>query len=229
MTTESDVLAFLNAHPDFFERHPTALADLHIPHEQSGGVSSLLERQVLVLRERQKALESRVAEMVRHAQENDAIQDRLMTWLRDLLLIDSLIERANRLADSLSSAFTIPQVKVAIWSQWPSAQEAPWCVSETSTLKDVVTGLLRPMCLSAQSEQAKVVLRALAMPLGAEGSLALLPLRNGASPQAFGLMVFASPDAGRFTASHGTAFLERIAEQASAALGRLGSPDLNRA
>jgi len=53
------------------------------------------------------------------------------------------------------------------------------------------------------------------------GSLALLPLRVGAAPQTFGLLVLGSPDPGRFDAAMGTAFLERIAEVASASLSRL--------
>ena len=42
-----------------------------------------------------------------------------------------------------------------------------------------------------------------------------------AEPQAFGLMVLASPDSQRFHAGMGTDFLERMAELGSAALSRL--------
>jgi hypothetical protein len=49
----------------------------------------------------------------------------------------------------------------------------------------------------------------------------MLPLRVGASPDAFGLLVLGSPDKDRFQITMGTAFLARIAELASAALARL--------
>ena len=50
-------------------------------------------------------------------------------------------------------------------------------------------------------------------------SLALIPLRVGRwRPQAFGLLVLASPDPQRFNSGMGTDFLERIAELAGAAL-----------
>jgi hypothetical protein len=52
-------------------------------------------------------------------------------------------------------------------------------------------------------------------------SVALIALRNGTDPQAFGLMVLASPDSQRFHAGMGTDFLERMAELGSAALSRL--------
>ena len=54
-------------------------------------------------------------------------------------------------------------------------------------------------------------------------SIALIPLRIGASPNAFGMLVLGSADASRFTPEMGTAFLERIGEITSAALGRLSS------
>ena len=52
-------------------------------------------------------------------------------------------------------------------------------------------------------------------------SVALIALRRGTEPQAFGLMVLASPDPQRFHAGMGTDFLERMAELGSAALTRL--------
>ena len=52
-------------------------------------------------------------------------------------------------------------------------------------------------------------------------SIALLPLRKGIDPKAFGLLVLGSADPDRFRSGMGTAYLERIAEMASAALSRL--------
>jgi uncharacterized protein YigA (DUF484 family) len=52
-------------------------------------------------------------------------------------------------------------------------------------------------------------------------SLAMLPLRIGADPATFGLLVLGSADKERFQIGMGTTFLERIAELASAALARL--------
>ena len=52
-------------------------------------------------------------------------------------------------------------------------------------------------------------------------SIAMLPLRHGAEPNAFGLLVLGSPDPTRYSADMGTEFLMRIADIASAALSRL--------
>jgi uncharacterized protein YigA (DUF484 family) len=54
--------------------------------------------------------------------------------------------------------------------------------------------------------------------------MAMMSLRVGASAQAFGLLVLGSADVNRFDPAMGTAFLERIAEIASASLSRLLAP-----
>ena len=56
---------------------------------------------------------------------------------------------------------------------------------------------------------------------GAVASLALIPLRDAGSPEAFGLLVLGSSDPHRFAADMGTEFLERMGELTSAALSRL--------
>jgi uncharacterized protein YigA (DUF484 family) len=56
------------------------------------------------------------------------------------------------------------------------------------------------------------------------GSVAILPLRVGAAPSSFGLLVFGAPDPSRFSPDQGIDFLERLAELASAALQSLACP-----
>ncbi len=87
MTTlqADDIAHYLARHQDFFEQHPQLLSQMQLPHPHDGQAISLVERQSLMLRERVKALESRVAEMVRHGQENDAISEKLSAWVRSLL------------------------------------------------------------------------------------------------------------------------------------------------
>jgi uncharacterized protein YigA (DUF484 family) len=71
MTTlqADDIAHYLARHQDFFEQHPQLLSQMQLPHPHDGQAISLVERQSLMLRERVKALEGRVAEMVRHGQE----------------------------------------------------------------------------------------------------------------------------------------------------------------
>ncbi|MFZ9996461.1 MAG: DUF484 family protein [Burkholderiaceae bacterium] len=219
--TDATVAAYLRAHPDFFVRHPTVLAELQVPHVAAGAASSLLERQLLVLREKIKVLEQRTMEMVHHAQENDAIADRLMTWLRNLLLQASPVARADQLPSALATAFSIPSVGLGLW-HGPAAKATDtahpppnWWLATDDEIAHMAQDLSRPLCLSVNTHQAGLAARLLTEDVQ---SVALLPLRQGAAPEVFGLLVLGSPDPSRFTQDHGTAFLERIAELSSAAL-----------
>ena len=68
MTLQAQEIAqYLADHPDFFDQHPELLSGMQLPHPHNGQAISLVERQSLMLRERIKSLEMRVAEMVRFA------------------------------------------------------------------------------------------------------------------------------------------------------------------
>src|SRR5207247_10755606 len=85
-TEEESIAAYLQRNPDFFERHQAVLARLRLPHARGGTTISLVERQIEVLREKQAALENKLAELVRVARANDAISERLQRFTRRLLL-----------------------------------------------------------------------------------------------------------------------------------------------
>src|ERR1700745_2361334 len=82
---EESVASYLQQHPEFFERHQAVLARLRLPHARGGSTISLVERQIEVLRERQAALENKLAELVRVARANDIICERLHRFTRRLL------------------------------------------------------------------------------------------------------------------------------------------------
>jgi hypothetical protein len=65
---EEQIAEYLSTHPEFFERHGSVLARLKLPHHQRGTAAiSLVERQVLVLREKHAALEKKLHERSRTA------------------------------------------------------------------------------------------------------------------------------------------------------------------
>ena len=79
---EESIAAYLQRNPEFFERHQALLARLQLPHARGGSTISLVERQIEVLREKQAALESKLAELVHVARANDAIAEQICTASR---------------------------------------------------------------------------------------------------------------------------------------------------
>src|ERR1700757_3695014 len=84
-TEEETIAAYLQHHPDFFERHSALLARLRLPHARGGSTISLVERQIEVLREKHAAIETKLAEFVGVARANDALADKLPRFTRQLL------------------------------------------------------------------------------------------------------------------------------------------------
>jgi uncharacterized protein YigA (DUF484 family) len=213
-----DVAQFLRTNPEFFAVHADLLGSITLPHPHGGRAISLQERQLDVLREKHRQLEGRLAELIRIGQENDAITDKLQRWTRQLLLVDDAARLPQALLDGLQAGFNVPQLAMRLWDVRGPYRDLPMAEPAGAQVQTLAAGLKQPYCGPNVDVPA-------AAWLPEEGrttrSIALLPLRKGLDPSAFGLLVLGSADPGRFQASMGTAFLERIAETASAALSRL--------
>jgi uncharacterized protein YigA (DUF484 family) len=213
-----DVARYLADHPDFFEQHPELLADIAIPHPQNGQAISLVERQSMILRGRIHALEARIAQMIRHGEENDAIADRMVQWSRALLAEADPALLPQCVVDELLRLYAVPFGAVRLWGLKPEFAHLPAATPVSDDVKRLAASMVAPFCGSNVGFEPVHWLDA---GDGVVQSLAMLPLRVGASPEAFGLLVLGSPDKERFHITMGTAFLTRIGELASAALARL--------
>lgn len=213
-----DVARYLADHPDFFEQHPELLADIAIPHPQNGQAISLVERQSMILRGRIHALEARIAQMIRHGEENDAIADRMVQWSRALLAEADPTRLPQCVVDELLRLYAVPFGAVRLWGLRPEFAHLPAAAPVSDDVKRLAASMVAPFCGSNVGFEPVHWLDA---GDGVVQSLAMLPLRVGASPEAFGLLVLGSPDKERFHITMGTAFLTRIGELASAALARL--------
>jgi hypothetical protein len=80
--TEDDIANYLANTPDFFERHAQLLAQVQLTSPHGNRAVSLQERQAEMLREKIKALEHRIMDMVRHGNENVVIADRMQRWTK---------------------------------------------------------------------------------------------------------------------------------------------------
>jgi hypothetical protein len=71
--SEDSIADYLQANPEFFERHSGLLNNLRLPHDAGGPTVSLVERQILVLRQKNLKLENKLKELVDIARSNDAL------------------------------------------------------------------------------------------------------------------------------------------------------------
>jgi len=215
--TAHEVADYLQRHPEFFEQYADLFASVTIPHPHGGRAISLTERQMITLRERHRALELKLADMVRYSQENEAIAEKLQRWTRSMLLQRNARSLPDNLMASLTEIFNIPYVGLRVWEASDDYADLPCTQPVPVGLINYANQLLTPYCgmpLEANSS-------ALALVEAPIESMALMALRRDGAADAFGLLVFGAPDTQRFHAGMGTDFLTRIGESASASLTRL--------
>lgn len=215
--TEDDIADYLANTPDFFERHASLLAAVQLTSPHGHRAVSLQERQAEMLREKIRGLELKAAEMIRHGQENTTIADKLQRWTRELLLTRESRDLPEVISREIAAQFLVPQVAIKVWGVSPEFEQEAFAQGASDDVKAFASSLTLPYCGANPGLEAAQWL----FDPSTAASLALIPLHAGMAPQAFGLLVLASPDAQRFASDMGTDFLERIGELTSAALSRL--------
>ncbi len=216
---EESIAAYLQRTPDFFERHQAVLARLRLPHARGGTTISLVERQIEVLREKQAALENKLAELVRVARANDAISERLQRFTRRLLLGAVPREQAvARIEAGLREDFDAFHAALVLIGEPSSPAASPRFVRTVAVtdpnLKSFETLFSsgKPRCGQARDSQREFLFG----PEGPEmGSVALVPLGMKGS---MGLLALGSADRERFHPAMSTEFLARLAELITEAL-----------
>jgi uncharacterized protein YigA (DUF484 family) len=205
--TPDDVVQYLKQHPEFFQQRAGLFTELLLPNPHEGAAVSLVERQSVLLRERVRALEARLAELLQIGRENDNLARVLVDWTKALLAETDRAQRTRRAGAELQRLFGVPLVEVRTWDSaaqgeegelawFASAMHAPTCGAEVDI--HAVPGL-GPAWAGVRSA-------------------ALVPLRRSDGSGAFGLIVLGSSDPERFATGLGTAVLARIGELAAAAL-----------
>ncbi len=225
--TEADIANYLANTPDFFEHHAELLAAIHLTSPHSNRAVSLQERQAEMLRDKIKAIEHRIMDMIRNGTENTMLSDKLLHWTRKLFLVSDAIALPDRIATEIRDQFLVPQVAIRVWDVAPHFAHAGFAQGVSADARLFASSLREPFCgLNTGFEAVSW----LSDPAAAT-SVALVPLRandlgsvtalNPGLPPAFGMLVLASPDPQRYNSTMGTDFLERLSDLASAALSRL--------
>jgi uncharacterized protein YigA (DUF484 family) len=219
--TEDDIAQFLVHTPDFFDRHAELLATVRLGSPHGGRAVSLQERQAQMLREKIRALESRMMDMIRHGSDNAVLAQRLQNWSQALFLVSQARDLPRVLTEQIEQQFMVPQVALRLWGVLQAHQGEPFAQGVSEDVKLFADSLSQPYCGINNGFEAA---QWLADPDAAQ-SLALVALRpahaSDTPAAAMGLLVLASPDGQRYHAGMGTEFLDSLSALASAALQRL--------
>lgn len=211
----SAVARYLADNPQFFEEQAGLLGSVRLTSPLTGKAVSLQERQMEVMRDKYKALELRMAELVRTAQDNAAIAGKFHAWTQGILMARHDPDLPRVLVDGLRTQFAVPQVTIRLWSLLPEHAGAWFTDGVSDDARIFANSLRAPYCGTNNDFEA---VRWLSDPAEVQSTV-ILPLRSSSS--AFGLLIMGSPDPERFAAHMATDFLTHIGETSSAALAVL--------
>ena len=224
--TEEDIANFLVNTPDFFEHNAELLAAVRLNSPHGTRAVSLQERQADMLREKIRALEMRLMDMMRHGTDNEVLIERMQRWVKTLLMTANARDLPYTIADHIQHDFMVPQVAIKVWGVADDYQIEPFAVGVGDEVKTFAETLSTPYVGMNQNFEA---VKWLLEPSAAQ-SVAMVALRatravdtpqTATKQPVIGLLVMASPDAQRYHEGMGTAFIERLGDLASAALSHL--------
>lgn len=225
---EITIASYLKNHPDFFDRHGELLESIHLKHTTGASVS-LIERQVSMLRDRNRSLKKQLGELMSIARDND----RLSAVMHELTLRLVKAPSLRGVFQSVDQHFRLhfPHERYVLMLLQQTAGTNNMPMESNNQLRfthenepgfEQISGLLkegRPVCGRLSDAQYSFL-------FGEPNDLrsaALVPLRpmiRRNLTSTYGLICVASTDPGRFHASMGTIFLTNMGETISCAIER---------
>ena len=210
-----DVARYLHDHPEFFDQYAEVLALITLPDPHNGRAVSITERQLFNLRDKVRALEAKLVELIGFGEENDAIANKVHGLAVALIAATNQAGVMRALYSHLGGAFAVPHVTLRLWAAGQGDGHEFDPVDDA--VKAFASSLQRPYCGTASGQESLAWFGDAATHLR---SMTQVPLRESGGT-CFGLLVLASEEPHRFYPELGTLYLERIGEMASSALLRV--------
>jgi uncharacterized protein YigA (DUF484 family) len=211
------VAAYLRANPDFFVAQDELLAELRIPHE-SGKAISLLERQVVVLRERGHEARKKLGSLLENARDNDQLFDVTRNLVLSLLRARDATEVAEITQDQLSELGSVDACEIILVAK-PGLRVADGVRTENgdklaSEFSDVFR-LRRTHCGAIDKDSIAKLFGANAAKVG---STALCPIMHDS--EIIALLALGNQSEDYFNTSLDTLFLDFVGHVVGAILAK---------
>ncbi|KMQ80583.1 hypothetical protein BPMI_04733 [Candidatus Burkholderia pumila] len=218
-----EVADYLLDNPDFFVENAELLGSIRLSNLHGKATVSLQEQQMEMLRDKNKQLERRLAELLRYGHENDSISTKFNRWTVRVISQRDPYTLPAAIIDGLCEVFDVPHAALRVWDIDEAFHQADFARQVGEEVRIFANSLDAPYCgantgfaaaqwLGANDASGKIESVAL---------IALRDLQGGPDAPVFGLLVMGSPDPRRFHDGMATDFLTHIDALASAALSRL--------
>ena len=212
-----DIAHYLQDHPEFFEQYADLLSLVTLADPHSGRAISITEKQLVSLRDKVRALEAKLGELIGFGEENDSISAKVHSLGVALIAAGDLAAVLRALYSHLGGAFAVPHVTLRLWGD--GRGDGLEFEAVTDAVKAFASGLQQPFCGAVAGQESADWFGESAAHLRSMTQIALRQ-PDGAC---CGLLVMASEEPHRFYPELGTLYLERIGDMAAAALLRVAA------
>ncbi len=218
---EAAVIAYLQDCPDLLQQHPQLLEQLHLPHD-CGNATSLIERQVQVLRQRLQDSSNKLSVLLYTARCNDVQFEKTRNLIIKLAACNQLHAFSQLLHQSFCDDFNADDMSLLIFTESQSFTGISGLRSvQLQQAQQRLDGLLNQrwaLCQLPTTYQLEYLFIT-SSSVREFHSAALLPLWF--NNQLLGFCCIVSKQKNHFHKQLGTLFLNHVADVASQVLGRL--------
>ncbi len=205
---EKVVREFLRENPDFLDKNTDILETMILPHN-SGKAISLVERQVGVMRERNKEMRSRLDNMLQTAQDNDLLFEKTKRLVLNLLEAKTLGSLVEAVYDSLGKDYGIEFYSLTLFGDEKKLPRTMARIASTEKANERVGTLIganRTVCGVLREDEMVFLFGERGRQVG---SVAAVPLRYDSL---YGILAVGNSDPNFYKSSMGTLFLSYVAE-----------------
>ncbi|MFK7816636.1 MAG: DUF484 family protein [Gammaproteobacteria bacterium] len=209
--TRDNVARYLRTHSDFFTHHVELIETLSIPHE-TGVAVSLVERQVELLRNKNKELDQKLHQLIKVAKDNEKVSHRLHAITLGLVSIRGFDETLSGIHDLMHADFPGTKVNIRLFdvleeTTVKDCQSMEKSLQKSKLVQDLFSSRRRGVAFLTKrqienvfnnDEEKKPIRSAAAVALKKDDQL--------------GVLFLGSTDANRFQNGMGTLFLGNLGE-----------------
>ena len=205
---EKVVREFLRDNPDFLDKNTDILETMVLSHN-SGKAVSLVERQVGVMRDRNKEMRSRLDNMLQTAKDNDLLFEKTKRLVLNLLEAKTLSALIEAVYDSLGKDYGIEFYSLTLFGDETKLPRTMARIASTEKANERIGTLIganRTVCGVLREDEMVFLFGERGRQVG---SVAAVPLRYDSL---YGILAVGNSDPNFYKSSMGTLFLSYIAE-----------------
>ncbi|MFC0399535.1 DUF484 family protein [Paraburkholderia rhizosphaerae] len=143
---DREVADYLLANPEFFADHAELLATIRLANPHGKAAVSLQERQMEMLRDKNKLLERRLAELLRYGHENDSISAKFNRWTARVMAERDPYALPRAISHGLRDVFDVPQTALRVWDVAEQYQQADFTRQVGEEVRLFAGSLATPYC-----------------------------------------------------------------------------------